>query len=218
MDYNRANNNAIKFDEPTGTSVIDLIPLRYAEELRAVGQALEAQRFISVELEVEGDGYRVRAEIDQNKKADWSFGAIVKQFLLRFGSLLQTKKQPTGRVIELRYGTEEIQKLIQEGAARRLDTHAVPDPFSLSHILRQTGAYLDSLDPATLVRVAVKGGWITIHYKNGSGQLKEFKQDIQFFYGYWVKMYLHRSDRAAPMLSKRPTYVTAPEAELRLKS
>jgi len=208
MDYGRANNNATKLDKPADTSDVDLITLRYAEELRAVGQALEAQRFISVELEVEGDGYRVRAVVDQSKKADSSFGAIVKRFLLRFGSLLQTKKQPSARAIDLRYGAEEIQKLIQEGAARRLDTHAVPDPFSLSHILRQTGAYLDSLSHATLVRVAVKDGWIMIRFKNGSGQLKEFKQDIQFFYDYWVKMYLHRSDRSAPMLSKRPTYVT----------
>jgi hypothetical protein len=208
MDYGRANNNATKPDEPADTSDVDLTTFRYAEELRAVGNALEAQRFISVDLEVEGDGSRVRAEVDQSKKADSSFGATVKQFLLSFTSLIQTKKQSTARSIELRYGAEEIQKLIQEGVGRRLDPPAVPDPFSLSHILRQTGAYLDSLSHATLVRVTVKGHWITIHYKNGPGQLKELKQDIQFFYDYWVKMYLRRSDRSAPMLSKRPTYVT----------
>jgi hypothetical protein len=217
MDYGRANNNGTKLDEPADTSDVDLITLGYAEELRAVGQALEAQTFISVELEVEGDGYRVRAEVDQSKKADSSFGAIVKQLLLGFGSSLQTKKQPTARAIETRYGAEEIQKLIQEGVARRLDTHTVPDYFSLSHILRQTGAYLDGLYHATLVRVTVKGDWITIHYRNGSGQLKEFTQDIQFFYDYWVKMYLRRSDRPVPMLSMRPTYMAALEAELRLK-
>ena len=208
MDYGHVGNCATKLDERVEESDVAFRSARYADKLRAVGQALEAQRFISVELEVEGDGYRVRAEVDQSKKADSSFGAIVKHFLLSLGSLLQTTKQPTDRAIELSYGAEEIQKLIQEGAARRLDTHAAPNPFSLSHILRQTGAYLDGLDHATLVRAAVKDGWITIHYKNSSGRLKELKQDIQFFYDYWVKMYLHRSDRLAPMLSKKPTYVT----------
>ncbi len=123
MNYSRANNNAAKLDELTDTSDVDLITLRYAEELRAVGQALEEQRFNSIDLQVERDGYRIRAEVDQSKKGDSSFSAIVKQFLLRFASLMQTKRQPAARAIELRYGAEEIPKLIQEGAARRLDTH-----------------------------------------------------------------------------------------------
>ena len=217
MNYRCTGNSATKLDERVEETDITLRDACYAEELRAIGNALEARGVISVEVAVEGDDYRVRAEIDQSKKADSSFGASVKQFLLRFGSLLRTKKQPTARAIELRYGAEEIQKLIQDGVARRLDSHAVPDPFSLSQILRQTGAYLDGLYPATLVRFVLRDRWITIHYKDGSGQLKELKQDIQFFYDYWVKMYLRRSDRPAPMPSKRPTYVATLEAELRLK-
>jgi hypothetical protein len=211
MDYGRAKNNGANPDEPASASDVGLITLRYAEELRAVGQALQEQGFISIDLEVEGDGYLVRAERDRSKKTDSSFAAIVKQFLLSFGASLQTKERATPRAVELRYGTEEIQKLIQEGIARRLDTRAVPDHFSLPNILRQTGAYVDSLDHATLVRVVVNGSCITIRYKDGSGQLKNFKQDIQFFYDYWVKMYLHRSNRPEPMLNeRRPTYVTRP--------
>ena len=176
MDYGRAIDYGTNPDEPAGTSDVDLITLRYAEELRAVGQALQEQGFVSIDLEVEGDGYRVRAQTDRSKKADSSFAAIVKQFRLSIDSLLQTKEQATPRSVELRYGAEEIQELIQEGVARRFDTHAVPEHFSLSNSLRQTGAYVDRLDHATLVRVVVKGRWITIRYKNGCGELTEFKQ------------------------------------------
>jgi len=203
MEYGRATNSATNFDEPADRSVAELTTLCYAEELRAVGHALGAQKFISVELEVEGDGYRVRAELDPSEKADSSLADIVKEFLFNFSSLFQVEQQPPSRAIERRYSAEEIQQLIQEGVARRLDSHAVPDPFSLSNILRQTGGYLDSLDDATLVRVGIKDRWITIRYKNGLGELKELKQDVEFFYAYWVKMYLRRSDRSAPMLSKR---------------
>lgn len=209
MDYGRANNNGTNPDEPASTGDFDLVTLPYAEELRAIGQALQEQGFVSIDLEVEGDGYRVRAQTDRSKKADSSFAAIVKQCRLSIGSLLQTKERATPRSVELRYGAEEIQQLIQAGVARRFDTHAVPDHFSLSNILRQTGAYVDRLDHATLVRVVVKGCWITIRCKNGSGQLKDFKQDIQFFYDYWVKMYLRRSARPPSMLREgHPTYVT----------
>ena len=202
MEHGHATYSATNFEEPADGSVDDLTALCYAEELRAIGHALGAQKFISVELEVEGDGYRVRTEVGPGNKAESSLGTVVKQFLLDFGSLLQTKERPTNRAIERRYSAEEIQKLIHDGVARRLDPYAVPDPFSLSNILRQTGAYLDSLDHATLVGVAIKDRWITIRYRNGSGELKELKQDVQFFYGYWIKMYLRRQDRSAPMLSK----------------
>ncbi len=200
--------NATKVNELADTSDVDWLTVRYAEELRAVGQALEAQKCTAVELEVEGNGYRVRAETGQSEKTDASFAGIIKKFVLSFGFLLQTEKQPTVRSIELRYGPKEIQKLIQEGFTKRLDIHAVPDYFSLSHILRQVGAYLDDLHHATLACVIVKDRWITVRYKDSYGQLKELKQDLQFFYDYWVKMYLRRSDRPVPKVSTRATYVT----------
>ncbi len=202
--------NGAKLDEPAERDV-DSALVSYAEELRAVGQILEPQKFTSVELEVEGNGYRIRAEVDQSEKEDPSLAAILKKVLRSFTpfprkGMTQTK----GPSIELRYGPAEIQKIIQQGITRRLDIHALPDHFSLSHILRQTGAYLDGLDHATLVGVALEDRLITVRYKDSRGQIKELKQDLQFFYDYWVKMYLRRSGRAAPKQSARPTYVTRP--------
>lgn len=209
MDCHRSIDNSTQLDESADTADIDLVPLRYAEELRAIGQALEGRAFTSIELEVTGDGYWVWAETDQSRKADLSFGAIVRQLLPCFGSLLQTKKQAAKRAVEVCYRAEEIQKLIEEGTTQRLVGDAVPDPFTLSSILRQTGAYVDNLDHATLVRIAVKERRVTICYMTGSGQLREFRQDIQFFYDYWVKMYLHRcSRRRSPQCQNHATYLT----------
>jgi len=208
MNYPRVDNSATNLAEPAGESDLDLPSTRYAEELRAVGQALEAQsRFVSVEIEAQGNGYWVRAAVDESKKPGESFGAILKR---TFRSLVQSDKHTTSQTIELRYGAEEIQKLVQNGQARRHDTNAAPDPFTLCHILRIAGAYIDGSGQATLIGLAVKDCWITIRYKNASGQIKELKQDIQFFYDYWVKMYLRRKNRSAPMPSPtNPTYKTA---------
>ena len=203
MEHSRATDSATNFEEPAEGSLVDLANFCYAEELRAVGRALGAQKFISVELGVEGDGYRVRAEVDPSSNAKLSLGAFLKKFLADFGTLSQKKERPNARCIERRYSAEEIQKLIHDGVAKRLDPYAVPDPFSLSNIFRQAGAYLDSLDHATLISVLVKDRWMTIRYMDGSGQVKEWKQDVQFFYGYWVKMYLRRNGRSRPTLSKQ---------------
>jgi hypothetical protein len=207
MIYHHAENSATNLDEPAGESVFDLTSTRYTEELRAVGQALEAQSFVSIEIEAQGSGYWARAELDERKKAGESFGAILKR---AFQSLVQSDKQTTSRITELRYSAEEIQKLVQNGQARRRDTSAVLDPFSLSHILRTAGTYIDGLGQTTLIGITVKDRWIIVHYKNASGQIKELKQDMEFFYCAWIKFYLRRKNRPAPMLTPRtPTYMTS---------
>jgi len=206
MIYPRVDDSATKLDELAGESDLDLTSTRYAEELRAVGQALEAQsRFVSVEIEAQGSGYWARAEVDENNKAGASLGAILKR---TFRSLVRSDKHTTSRTIELRYSTEEIQKLVQNGQARRQATNIAPDPFSLSHILRTAGAYLDGLNHAVLIRVAVEDRWITVRYRDRSGSAKELKQDLQFYYDYWVKMYLRRIDRSAMPSPTDPTYMT----------
>ena len=61
MIYPRADHSATDLAESAGESDADLTNTRYAEELRAVGQALEAQsRFFSVEIEVHDSGYWCR--------------------------------------------------------------------------------------------------------------------------------------------------------------
>jgi len=176
-------------NERGGESDVDLTGTRYAEELRAVGQALEAQgRFVSVEIEAQGSGYWVRAEVDESEEAEESFGSILKR---TFRSLVQSDS----RTIELRYSAEEIQKLVQDGQARRRGTNAAPDFFSLSQTLRMAGAYIDGLGLTTLIGVLVKDGGITIRYS----QIKESKHDIQVFYDYSVKKYLRRKNSSVPL-------------------
>lgn len=186
---NSAEGISKALNERAGESDVDLTSTRYAEELRAVGQALEAQgRFVSVEIQARGSGYWVRAEVDESAEAEESFGSILKR---TFRSLVQSDS----RTIELHYSAEEIQKLVQDGKARRRGTNAAPDFFSLSQTLRMAGTYIDGLGLTTLIGVVVKDRGITIRYS----QIKESKQDIQVFYDYSVKLYLHRKTRSAPM-------------------
>jgi len=165
MNYPPVDNSATNLAEPPGEGDLDLTSTRHAEELRAIGQALETQRFISVQVEAQDSGYWVRAEVDNSRNAGESFGAILKR---TFRSLVQSDEQPSSETIELRYSAEEIQKLVQNGLAQRHDASATPDPFSLSHILRMAGAYVDGLDQATLIRATLEDRWITIRYKDGN--------------------------------------------------
>ena len=71
----------------------------------------------------------------------------------------------------------------------------------LRHAEKKIAALLRCTSPkteaelTTLTGVVVKDRGISIRY----GQIKESKQDIQVFYDYSVKMYLHRKPGSGPM-------------------
>jgi hypothetical protein len=72
----------------------------------------------------------------------------------------------------------------------------MPDPYSLSQILRGAGSYLDNRDVTELMGISLKGKWVTVSYQTAEGRLEQAQQDLEYFYDYWVKMYLRRSNRA----------------------
>jgi hypothetical protein len=81
----------------------------------------------------------------------------------------------------------------------------MPDPYSLSQILRGAGSYLDNRDVTELVGISLKDKWVTVSYQTAEGGLERAQQDLEYFYDYWVKMYLRRSNRAKPPRPSDPT-------------
>jgi hypothetical protein len=85
----------------------------------------------------------------------------------------------------------------------------MPDPYSISQILRGAGNYLDNRDETSLVGITIKDRWVTVRYKTAEGRLEQAKQDLEYFYDYWVKMYLRRSNRPKfPVLDDPSLIVT----------
>ena len=60
----------------------------YARELRAVGQALEAQHVFSLDLELKGGLYVVRRKITAADYAQSSFSGFIQDFISGVGSAL----------------------------------------------------------------------------------------------------------------------------------
>ena len=81
----------------------------------------------------------------------------------------------------------------------------MPDPYSVSQILRGAGSYLDNRDITKLLEISLKGKWVTVSYETAEGRLEKAQQDLEYFYDYWVKMYLRRSNRLKPLFSPDPT-------------
>ena len=100
--------------------------------------------------------------------------------------------------IDLRFSSDDIERFDVCGRIKRQDGEKMPDPYSISQILRGTGSFLDHREGTRLVAISLKGKWVTLRYQTAAGRREQAEQDLEYFYDYWVKMYLRRSNRAKP--------------------
>ena len=65
--------------------------------------------------------------------------------------------------------------------------------------------FLDNRQVASVLGISYQDEWVTMLYKSRDGRVEHEKQDLEYFYDFWVKMYLRRSNRAAPDQAREPT-------------
>jgi len=165
----------------------------FAKELRALGQAIEMFKFSTVDLQLESGIYVVTGRAVSVENVIFSFSQFVKE-LLRGSSPTRTVTT-TVEETDLRFSPEEIEKFDIRGRIKRENSNKMPDPYSISQILRGAGSYLDNRDVTTLVGITLKDKWVTVSYRTTEGRSEQAQQDLEYFYNYWVKMYMRRSNR-----------------------
>jgi hypothetical protein len=173
----------------------------YARELRALGQSLEVRHMLSLDLELEGGIYRVRGGITASKYAESSLSAFVQDLVSGVASALTGGSRRSVYEMLLCYKPEDIAELDAQGRAHRRNAHQIPDPYSLSQKLRGVGSFLDDRLEAKLAGISIEDRWVTVRYRTAEGRLEQAKQDVAYFYNYWVKMYLRRSTRESITVS-----------------
>lgn len=167
----------------------------YARELRAVGQALEAQHVSSLDLELKDGLYVVRGKVTAADYAQSSFSGFIQDLISGVGSVLRGDPRRSIYEIDLSYQPEDIEELDSRGRAHRRNGDQNPDPYGLAQKLRGIGSFLDYRPEATLTGISVEDRWVTVRYRTAEGRIEQAKQDVEYFYNYWVKMYLRRGVR-----------------------
>jgi hypothetical protein len=165
----------------------------YADELRALGQALENQDLVSFELQAKGSDYLVRGLASSPQEARPRLLSRIEELVaLR----LWGKSGPPTQLSEVVYQfpPERIWQLRRNGRKKRVDGARTPDPCRLSQLLRSTGCYLDRQSGICLSAIAIKDRWVTVSYVTAAGRIERTKAALDFFYDYWIKMYLQRRD------------------------
>jgi len=198
MKQNTAQNTTVLLAEPDTAIKAATMPERdqreFAKELRALGQAIEKFSFSAFDLQIDSGIYHVTGRaITPPEIVKFSFSLFVRE-LLRVSDLTPTVTTKVGK-IDLRFSPEEIEKFDVRGRSNRQDGGKMPDPYSISQILRGAGSYLDKRDATSLVGITLKDRWVSVSYQTAEGRLEQAKQDLEYFYNYWVKMYMRRSNR-----------------------
>jgi hypothetical protein len=182
----------------------------FARQLRALGQALEKFSFSTFDLELRSGNYLVTGRATSKDNVNFSFPRFVRE-LLR-GSTARPTVRCTENRVDLSFSPDEIEKFDLRGKVKRQDANKMPDPYSVSQILRGAGSYLDNRNVMALVGISLSGKWVTVRYETPEGRLEQAKQDLEYFYDYWVKMYLRRSNRAKLPPASDPTLLVTWEA------
>jgi hypothetical protein len=179
----------------------------YARELRAVGQALEARHIVSLDLELKGGLYVVRGKVTASDYAQSSLSAFLQDFVSGVGCFFTGASRRLLYEIDLSYNPQDVEKLDLQGREQRHTADRNPDPYGLAQKLRGVGSFLDYRPEITLTGISVEDRWVTVRYKTAEGRIEQAKQDVAYFYNYWVKMYLRRGLRRNQRLPDDPTVV-----------
>ena len=179
------------------------VPEEYAQLLRAIGQALEVLQFGSFTMELSGRDFLVRGSAVTSTEQEEA--RAMRERVIQFvWEALPGEKAPQADIefamstwpakLNLRYTAEDMDRLEQEGKAKRQQAAGVPDVASLSQLLRTIGAYVER-KKARLVKIARSGDALAVHYETEGGQRKEETLSAGSLYEFWAKLYLQRSSR-----------------------
>jgi hypothetical protein len=176
----------------------------YAQPLRAIGQALETLNLTSFELEPAGEDFYVKGivaashpELSEDRLSLEKLSAVWGQLSETERAdrdLGETKAAPVLTPIELQYTMKDVDRLEQEGQAKRSDPHRVPDTSRLSQVLRCVGAYLNQ-KPARLVKIARNAEAVSVEYETSLGSIHKETLAVSEVYDLWVRMYMQRAER-----------------------
>lgn len=133
--------------------------ISYARELRAVGQALEAQHVFSLDLELKGGLYIVRGKVTAADYAQSSFSGFIQDLISGVGSAVTGGTRRSIYKIDFSYHPEEIEELDSKGHAHRRNGDQTPDPYGLAQKLRGVGSFLDYRPETALTGVSVEDRW-----------------------------------------------------------
>lgn len=172
--------------------------LDYSQTLRVIGQALESLKPEAFDTVCYHSCYLVRCRTRQTEKKLRDLARILRVWKHENPRPAGFGERPSMN-LELLYTLKDIQLLEEQGKSRQCDPRGIPDPFSLSNILRAVGWFLNRKSGCRLLLVSSHGHQIGVVYETSHGVRRADEYTTFALYDFWVKMYTKKMRRFQPI-------------------
>ena len=152
---------------------------RYHQQLRSIGQSLEAQRINVFELSYRGDRIIVKGQPEK----ETSLLAALRNW--------QKQRRREGLNSSLTFTNQDIDQIERQGRANRALANRLPEFYSLANTLRTVGWYLD-LKGAELLEIHKRPLSLTILSRNQAGHPEYEERTIASFYDLFLRLHDQR--------------------------
>jgi hypothetical protein len=167
----------------------------YAKTLRVIGQVLDSFRAKAYDIVCYGNCYLVRCQTQEKErliKALPNFLRLWREEPQREVTLAEGQRSPMN--VELIYSLKEVETLDDQGKARRRDPRGMPNPHSLSNMLRCVGRTLNAKRCPRLLLASNHDHTVVIIYQNSNGTRRVEEHPVTELYDTWVQTYLKRKE------------------------
>ncbi|HEX9663628.1 MAG TPA: hypothetical protein VGB27_15185 [Candidatus Binatia bacterium] len=157
-------------------------PRHYDEDLRSIGQALEAKEISVFELKHLASSYIIRGTPEPTRSL---YTKVLRWFQrLRSGSASES----------LILGLADIEKMSEAGRRKRSNPGQLTNFRSISNLLRTIGAYLD-FSEFELVELHKRPISITLSYRDKAGHDQKEDRTISSFYKLFLELCEKRAQK-----------------------
>jgi hypothetical protein len=155
----------------------------YHQQLRSLGQSLEAQRISVFEMTCEGERIVVKGQPDK----ETSLLAAMRNW--------QRQRRSHGLDSSLTYTGQDLEQIDRQARANRAQANCLPDFHSLANMLRILGWYLDQKGAELLELHKHPLSW-TIVSRDRQGYPHYEERTIASFYNLFMSLHDRRGKRA----------------------
>ena len=148
----------------------------YGQQLRSLGQYLEAQRINIFELTCRGERFVVKGEPEK----ETSLLAALRQW--------QQRRRSDGLNASLTFTRNDLDQLERQGRAQRKQSNRLPDFYSLPNALRTVGQYLE-LKGAELLELQKRQLSLTVLSRDKDGHPQMEERSLASFYDLFLKLH-----------------------------
>ncbi|MGE5215971.1 MAG: hypothetical protein ACM3SP_03085 [Chloroflexota bacterium] len=153
--------------------------VNYHQQLRSIGQSLEAQRINVFELACRGEQIVVKGEPEK----ETSLLAALRHW--------QKQRRSEGMNSSLTFTSQDIDQLERQGRARRSRPNRLPDFHSLANTLRTVGWHLD-LKGSQLLEIHKRQLSLSILSRDKNGHPEFEERTIASFYDLFLSLHARR--------------------------